>query len=243
MSGIFPSTGAATFLIRYPIRTATTGSSANLAYTSSYGLANSAFTCVISRPTGADLSFTMDSPPAGITWDFVGTSPAASFRINMAASLFTTAGMYHCALKVTADASYLGEVAGVQWGGWVDTASTGAADSATAAAQATIAATQSTTAATQSTTAATQATTAATQATTAASQSTAAASSAATAATEAETARKLLSNRVEVNSATNPTALTIYDDDGTTPLFTRTIGNGDGSAVSPVQVLRLGACV
>lgn len=229
MSGIFPSTGAATFLIRYPIRTATTGAAANLAYTSSYGSANSAFTCVISRPTGADLTFTMDSLPAGITWDFVGTSPAASFRINMAASLFTTAGMYHCALKVTADASYLGEVAGVQWGGWVDTVSTGATDSATAAAQAT--------------TAATQATTAATQATTAASQSTAAAASAATAATEAELARKLLSNRIEVNSATNPTALTVYDDDGTTPLYTRTIGNGDGSAVSPAQVLRLGAYV
>ena len=229
MSGIFPSTGAATFLIKYPLRTATTGASANLAYTSSYGLANSAFTCVISRPTGADLTFTLDSLPAGITWDFVGTSPAASFRLNMASSLFTTAGMYHCALKVTADASYLGEVAGVQWGGWVDTVNAGATDSATAAAQATIAATQ--------------ATTAATQATTAASQSTAAAASAATAATEAELARKLLSNRIEVNSATNPTALTVYDDDGTTPLYTRTIGNGDGSAVSPAQVLRLGAYV
>jgi len=106
---------------------------------------------------------------------------------------------------------------------------TGATDSATAAAQAT--------------TAATQATTAATQATTAASQSTAAAASAATAATEAELARKLLSNRIEVNSSTNPTALTVYDDDGTTPLYTRTIGNGDGSAVSPAQVLRLGAYV
>ena len=201
MSGIFPSTGTATFLIRYPLRTATTGASANLAYTSSYGLANSAFTCVISRPTGADLTFTLDSLPAGITWDFVGTSPAASFRLNMAASLFTTAGMYHCAIKVTADASYLGEVAGLQWGGWVDTVSTGAANSATAAAQATIAATQAT------------------------------------------TARKMLTNKIAPNSASAPTSVTVYDDDDTTPLGTRTIANADSSAVPPGQILHLGPVV
>ena len=233
MPGTFRSTDAATFVIAYPRRTSTTGGSAALAYASSFGTASSGFTCVISRPTGADLSFTLNSLPTGITWAYVGQNPVAAFRLNMAASVYTTAGIYHASIIVTADLSYLGEADNLQWGGWVDTLNTGATNAATAA-------TQATTAATQATTAATQATTAATQATTAATQSTAAASSAATAATQATLARKYSGNRYAANSSSVPTILTVYDDDSTTPLGTRTIANADGTAVNPKQVLSLG---
>lgn len=201
MSGIFPSTGIATFMVRYPIKTSTTGGSAPLSYASSYGIANSGFTCVISRPTGADIIFTMNSPPSGITWDFVGSAPGASFRINVSSAHFTSAGMYHCCLKVTADAAYLAEIGTLQWGGWVDGVSTGAADAATAAAQATLAA------------------------------------------GDAATARKMLTNRIAANSATAPTSVTVYDDDDTTPLGTRTIANADASSIPPGQILNLGKVV
>lgn len=146
MPGTFRSTDAATFVVPYPLRTSTTGAAAALAYASSFGTSNSGFTCVISRPTGADLTFNLGSLPAGITWNYVGQNPVAGIRLNMAASLFTTAGIYHCSIIVTADLSYLGQTDNLQWGGWVDSAgsSTLAADAATAAAQSTIAAAQAT---------------------------------------------------------------------------------------------------
>lgn len=53
--------------------------------------------------------------------------------------------------------------------------------------------------------------------------------------------RKWLTNKIVPNSSTNPTSITLYDDNGTTPLATRTIANADGSDVSPAQVLSLGA--
>lgn len=210
MPGTFRSTDAATFVIPYPLRTSTTGGSSALAYASSFGTANSGFNCVISRPTGADLTFNLGSLPAGITWNYVGQNPVAGIRLNMASSLYTTAGIYHCSVIVTADLSYLGQSDNLQWGGWVDSAgsSTLAADAATAAAQSTIAATQSTTAATQST-----------------------------------LARKYASNRYAANSNTSPNSLTIYEDDGVTPLGTRTIANANGSSINPAQILELGAVV
>jgi hypothetical protein len=231
MPGTFRSTDAATFVIPYPLRTSTTGSSAALAYASSFGTASSGFTCVISRPTGADLTFTLNSLPAGITWAYVGQNPVAGIRLNMASSLYTTAGIYHCSIIVTADLSYLGQTDNVQWGGWVDTAAsaTTAADAATAATQSTLAASRSLTASTQATTAATQSTTAATQAT--------------TAATQATLARKYAGNRYAANSNTSPNSLTIYEDDGVTPLGTRTIANANGSPINPAQILELGAVV
>ena len=61
-----------------------------------------------------------------------------------------------------------------------------------------------------------------------------------TGAEDATIARKMLTNKVLANSNSNPTAITIYDDDNVTPLYTRTIGNADGSVVSPTQVLNLG---
>jgi hypothetical protein len=60
-------------------------------------------------------------------------------------------------------------------------------------------------------------------------------------ATWTEQTRKTVMNRVEVDDPAAPTELVIYDDDGTTPLATRTIANADGSAVNPAQILRLGA--
>jgi hypothetical protein len=60
------------------------------------------------------------------------------------------------------------------------------------------------------------------------------------AAGESTAARRLVGNRVDVDSVTAPTVLTYYADDSTTPLSTRTIANADGSPVSPAQVLVLG---
>ena len=56
-------------------------------------------------------------------------------------------------------------------------------------------------------------------------------------------ARKMLGNRIDTNSTTNPTTLTLYEDDGVTPSVTRTIANADGTNVSPTQVLKLGRYV
>lgn len=244
MSGTFRSTDAATFMVPYPKRTSTTGAAAALAYASSFGTASSGFTCVISRPTGADLNFTLNSLPAGITWDFVGQNPVASIRLNMAASLFTTAGVYHCSIIVTADASYRGEADNVQWGGWADTVAQASVvtDAATAAAQATIAATQSTAAAASAATAAAQSTTAATQSTTAATQSTTAATQATTAATQATQANTwaqavfgLLTKDMEIAND----ELILYDTDGTTPLVRWDVFDITGAPTSdPAAVVR-----
>jgi len=75
-------------------------------------------------------------------------------------------------------------------------------------------------------TGATNAGTAATQATTAATQST--------------LTRKFVGNKWEPNSASVPTSLILYDDDGVTQIASRAIANADGSAVNPAQVLDLG---
>ena len=64
-----------------------------------------------------------------------------------------------------------------------------------------------------------------------------------TAAAQATLARKVLANKTTPNSSVTPTSLTLYEDDGVTPLGTRTIANADASAVSPTQVLDLGPIV
>ena len=58
---------------------------------------------------------------------------------------------------------------------------------------------------------------------------------------DASMSKSALINRYDVNDPAAPTELTLYDDDGVTPLATRTIANADGSAVNPAQVLVLGA--
>lgn len=60
-------------------------------------------------------------------------------------------------------------------------------------------------------------------------------------ANDASMSKSALINRYDVNDPAAPTELTLYDDDGVTPLATRTIANADGSAVNPAQVLVLGA--
>ena len=60
-------------------------------------------------------------------------------------------------------------------------------------------------------------------------------------AADASMAKSALINRYDVDSATEPTELTLYATDGVTPLATRTIANADGSPVNPAQVLVLGA--
>jgi len=47
-------------------------------------------------------------------------------------------------------------------------------------------------------------------------------------------------NKIEPNSATVPTLITLFADDGVTAIATRTIANADGTPVSPKQVLSLG---
>jgi hypothetical protein len=54
----------------------------------------------------------------------------------------------------------------------------------------------------------------------------------------AEASRMISTNRFEVNAGTG--IGTLYADDGTTPFATRTVENGDGSALSGAQVLKLG---
>lgn len=54
----------------------------------------------------------------------------------------------------------------------------------------------------------------------------------------AETSRQIATNRFEVDAGTG--IGTLYADDGTTPFATRTVENGDGSALSGAQVLKLG---
>ena len=49
---------------------------------------------------------------------------------------------------------------------------------------------------------------------------------------------KIGGNRFEVDAGTG--IGTLYDDDGTTPMATRTVQNGDGSPLSEAQVLKLG---
>lgn len=50
---------------------------------------------------------------------------------------------------------------------------------------------------------------------------------------------RLMGNKVTTNFAVTPPVMTVYADDGTTPLYTRTLANGDGSAVNPAQILEL----
>lgn len=247
IAGVWPSTVAAQVVCAVPARQQLNigaGGTQSLTRGQIVAALNT-FSLSLYGPGGTLITnFTLNSLPVGWVLRDGGASPFSTWTVQIPTTVYAGAGggagVYTVTIVYSSGAEYQSNTVAFLWGGWVDTMMT---NISTAATQATTAATAAGTASTQATTAATQATTAATQATTAAAQSTAAAASAATAATEAETARKLLTNRVEVNSATNPTALTIYDDDGTTPLFTRTIGNGDGSAVSPVQVLRLGACV
>lgn len=63
-----------------------------------------------------------------------------------------------------------------------------------------------------------------------------------TGATQANLARKALLNEWVPNSATTPTTLTLNDDGGS-PMLTRTIANASATAVSPDQVLHLGKAV
>lgn len=189
------------------------------------------FSLSLYGPAGTLITnFTLNSLPVGWVLRDGGASPFSTWTVQIPTSVYAGAGggsgVYTVTIVYSSGTEYQSNTTAFLWGGWVDTLLTNVS-----------------TAATQATTAATAAGNAETAADGAETQATAAAASAATAATEAELARKLLSNRIEVNSATNPTALTVYDDDGTTPLYTRTIGNGDGSAVSPAQVLRLGAYV
>ena len=233
IAGVWPSTVAAQVVCAVPARQQVNigaGGIQSLTRGQIVAALNT-FSLSLYGPGGTLITnFTLNSLPVGWVLQDGGASPFSTWTVQIPTTVYAGAGggagVYTVTIVYSSGAEYQSNTVAFLWGGWVDTMMTNIS-----------------TAATQATTAATAAGNAETAADGAETQATAAAASAATAATEAETARKLLSNRVEVNSATNPTALTIYDDDGTTPLFTRTIGNGDGSAVSPVQVLRLGACV
>lgn len=50
---------------------------------------------------------------------------------------------------------------------------------------------------------------------------------------------RLMGNKVTTNTGVTPPVMTVYADDGVTPLYTRTLANGDGSAVNPAQILEL----
>lgn len=233
IAGVWPSTVAAQVVCAVPARQQINiGAGGTQSLTRGQIVAAlNAFSLSLYGPAGTLITnFTLNSMPVGWVRRDGGASPFSTWTVQIPTTVYAGAGggagVYTVTIVYSSGAEYQSNTVAFLWGGWVDTMLTNIS-----------------TAATQATTAATAAGNAETAADGAETQATAAAASAATAATEAETARKLLTNRIEVNSATNPTALTIYDDDGTTPLFTRTIGNGDGSAVSPVQVLRLGACV
>ena len=233
IAGVWPSTVAAQVVCAVPARQQLNigaGGTQSLTRGQIVAALNT-FSLSLYGPAGTLITnFTLNSLPVGWVLRDGGASPFSTWTVQIPTTVYAGAGggagVYTVTIVYASGAEYQSNTVAFLWGGWVDTMMTNIS-----------------TAATQATTAATAAGNAETAADGAETQATAAAASAATAATEAETARKLLTNRIEVNSATNPTALTIYDDDGTTPLFTRTIGNGDGSAVSPVQVLRLGACV
>lgn len=60
-------------------------------------------------------------------------------------------------------------------------------------------------------------------------------------ANDASMSKSVLINRYDIDNPSAPTELTLYADDGVTPLATRTIANADGSPVNPAQVLVLGA--
>lgn len=207
----------------------------------------STFSLSIYGPAGSGTliaNFTLNSLPTGWTLKDGGASPFSTWTVGIPTSVYAGAGggagIYTITIVSGSGTDYQSQTVAFQWGGWVDTLLTAAS---TASTQSTAAATSAGTAATQATAAASSASTAATQATTAATQATTAATQATTAATQSTRARKLLQNRVAPNDTTAPTVLTIYDDDGTTPLGTRTIANADGTAVSPSQILTLGALV
>ena len=205
----------------------------------------STFSLSLYGPAGTLITnFTLDATPGTWSRKDGGASPYSTWTIGIPTTVYAGAGggagVYTVTIVYGSGAEYQSQTVAFQWGGWVDTLLTAAS---TASTQSTAAASSASTAATQATAAASSAATAATQATTAATQSTTAATQATTAATQSTRARKLLQNRVAPNDTTAPTALTVYDDDGTTPLGTRTIGNADGSAVSPSQILALGALV
>lgn len=252
-NGVFPSSITPKVPVTRPARqrlAVTTGTTQSITRDQIVGTASD-FTLYLFGPTGTLLrSFTLNSVYSGWTVTDIGSSPFSVWFVTVPVAEYTAAGQYSVTIIYGSGAEYQSDTVVFAWGGWIDTlyanaatAASGASSASTAATQATIAATQSTTAATQATTAATQSTTAATQATTAATQATTAATQSTAAAADAEAARKMLTNRIAPNDATAPTQLTVYDDDGTTPLGTRTIGNADGTAVSPAQILSLGALV
>ena len=191
----------------------------------------SSFSLALYGPAGTLITnFTLDATPGTWSRKDGGASPYSTWTIGVPTTVYAGAGggagVYTVTIVYGSGDAYQSQTVAFQWGGWVDTLMTNAS-----------------TAATQATTAATQANTAATQATAAATAAGDAETAAVAAAADAELARKMLTNRVAPNDTTVPTGLVVYDDDGTTPLGTRTIGNADSTAVSPSQILSLGPLV
>lgn len=182
MTALYPSTSAAQVFLPTLVRLSTTGAAAPI--TPDYSPTGTAadFAVVVKRPSGAALSFTLATLPAGVTGG-IGD------YLNFATSIYTTAGLYVVQCAYTADPDYQPSLTSFQWGGWVDTLMTLATETAN----------------------------------------------------DASMSKSALINRYDVNDPAAPTELTLYDDDGVTPLATRTIANADGSAVNPAQVLVLGA--
>lgn len=168
----------------------------------------SSISCIVYGPTGTLLAnFTLNSFPSG--WSKVdgGASPFSVFTILVPTSVYSGvgggAGVYTLTIVTGSGAEYQSDTVAWQWGGWIDTLMTNAADAKTAAE--------------------------------------AAETAAEAAAADAEIARKCLTNRIEPDSSSTPTSLTLYDDDGTTALKTRSIANASAAAVSANQILSLGA--
>lgn len=229
----WPSSGAAVVAVTVPARQRINiGAGGTQSITRDQSVAGlSSVSLALYGPSGTLLaSFTLDTMPG--TWKRrdVGAAPYSVWTFAIPASVYAGAGggagIYTVTVVTGSGAEYQSPTVAFQWGGWVDTLMTNAS-----------------TAATQATNAATAATTAASQATAAATAAGDAETAAVAAAADAELARKMMTNRVAPNDTTAPTGLVVYDDDGTTPLGTRTIANADGTAVSPAQILSLGPLV
>ena len=217
VTSLWPSTVTARITARLPARQQI-DLSASVATSILRGQTTAALasiSCIVYGPTGTLLAnFTLNSFPSG--WSKVdgGASPFSVFTILVPASVYAGAGggAGVYTLAIVTGSGAEYQSDTVAWQ-WGGWIDTLMADAADAK-------------------------TAAEAAETAAGL---AQSAAEAAAADAEIARKCLTNRIEPDSSSAPTSLTLYDDDGTTPLLTRTIATASATAVSPDQILSLGA--